>query len=64
MTQRHLDRYDNHSHRPWPVSPYAYPLNRPANGNSLWPLRVRAILFGLCVALGTLAIFIGIRSFL
>ena len=32
MANRTLDRYDNMSARPWPVSPFKYPLTGPSRG--------------------------------
>jgi hypothetical protein len=63
MMTRYLDRYDNSSTRPWPVSPFVYPLDA-ANSNRRWPGIVRTVLWSLGFALGTVAIVLGMVSYL
>jgi hypothetical protein len=61
MAQRHLDRYDNLSSRPWPASPFVYPLDgRP---RTHWPTVARVLVFGSIMLAGVIAIILGVASY-
>jgi hypothetical protein len=61
MQTRYLDRHDDASHRPWPVSPYEHPLNQPPPID--WPTIARGLIFGSMMVAGVAALIIGVASY-
>jgi hypothetical protein len=62
MMTRYLDRNDNNVNRPWPASPFVYPLNNPPRTD--WALVARVMFFGGIMLAGLAAIIIGVASYL
>ena len=60
---RYPDRHDNFTGKPWPVSPYDYPLIA-ANTNRRWPAVLRVFVYGIIGAAGLVAVCIGMAAYL